>query len=165
MNKFVFLVLAAMAIVLLFCGCFYFRNGKNKMKASDLTYYHYKIYNGYSGISFEYEIVLKDSVVTATVRDCNLLTDSCKVYSANNVSREKLEEIGKMLVKSKVQNWESSYSNPDVFDGDNWSLSVKFGKDELWSNGYMAWPDNDPTDYINEIISDMCKPQNENVEP
>ncbi|MBQ3832719.1 MAG: hypothetical protein II815_06045, partial [Bacteroidales bacterium] len=79
--------------------------------------------------------------------------------AVSDVPRETLVEIGEMLVKAKVQNWESSYTNRDVFDGDSWSMDVKFGKDLIWSGGYMAWPDNDPTREINKIICNLCKPQ------
>ena len=147
--------------VILLCSCFYFSGDKNKLNGNDLTYYHYKVHNGYSGMSREYEIEYKDSVVRATMRDCNFLIDSCDVYSANDVPRATLVEIGEMLVKTKVQNWESHYTNRDVFDGDSWSMDVKFGKDLLWSGGYMAWPDNDPTHEINNIIYELCKPQKE----
>ena len=95
----------------------------------------------------------------ATTRLCNFIIDSCDVYSVSDVPRETLVEIGEMLVKAKVQNWESSYTNRDVFDGDSWSMDVKFGKDLIWSGGYMAWPDNDPTREINKIICNLCKPQ------
>ena len=142
---------------LLLCSCFCLTDDGNKLKADDLTYYYYKIHNGYSGFSREYEIVYKDSVVTATVRDCNMLLDSCDVHSVSNVPREKLIEIGEMLVKAKVQNWESSYSEPNVFDGDSWSFDVKFGKKMYWSSGYMAWPKDDPTHKINKIIYDLYK--------
>lgn len=159
MKKSIFLGSAAGIIVLLLCSCFYFNEDKNGLKGSDLTYYHYKVHNGYSGMSLEYEIEYKDSTVTATMRDCNFLIDSCIVYSVSDVPREKLTEIGEMLVNAKVQNWESNYTNRDVFDGDSWSIDIKFGKDLFWSSGYMAWPDNDPTYEINKIIYSLCKPQ------
>ena len=161
MKKTILIGTMASIIILLLCSCFYFRDDSKKLNGNDLTYYHYKVHNGYSGISIEYEIAYKDSVVTATMRDCNMLIDSCDVYSVSNVPREKLVEIGEMLVKAKVQNWESNYTNRDVFDGDSWSMDVKFGKDLFWSGGYMAWPDNDPTHEINKIIYNLCKPQNE----
>lgn len=161
MKTKIFIGAVACIAVLFLCSSVYFYGDKNNLNANELTYYHYKIHNGYSGMSREYEIEYKDSVVTATMRDCNFLIDSCDVYSVSNVPREKLLEIGEMLVKAKVQNWESHYTNRDVFDGDSWSMDVKFGKNLIWSGGYMAWPDNDPTRTINKIIYDLCKPQNE----
>ena len=148
---------------LIFCCCCCFNSDRYKLKGSDLVYYHYKVHNGYSGMSKEFEIMCKDSVVSAIVRDCNFLlpNEECKVDSVSNVPREKLEEIGDMLAKANVQDWEHSYSNPDVFDGDSWSLDVKFGKNFFWSRGYMAGPDYDPTYEINKIIIDLCKPQKE----
>jgi hypothetical protein len=161
MKRNILIGLAVCIAVVLLCSCFYFSGDKNKLNSNDLVRYYYKIHNGYSGISREYEIEYKDSIVTATMRDCNFLIDSCDVYSTNDVPRETLVEIGEMLIKAKVQNWESSYTNRDVFDGDSWSMDVKFGKDLIWSSGYMAWPDNDPTHEINKIIYNLCKPQKE----
>ena len=159
MKKSFFIGILAATVILLLCSCFYFSGDKNKLNANEFTYYHYRVHNGYSGMSRECEIEYKDSVVTATMRDCNFIIDSCDVYSVSDVPRETLVEIGEMLVKAKVQNWESSYTNRDVFDGDSWSMDVKFGKDLIWSGGYMAWPDNDPTREINKIICNLCKPQ------
>ena len=159
MKKRIFIGTMALIAVIALCSFLYFSGDKNKLNGGDLTYYHYKVHNGYSGMSIEYEIVFKDSIVTATVRDCNFLIDSCDVYSVSDVPREKMDEIGEMLLGAKLQNWEHSYSNPDVFDGDSWSLDVKFGKDLFWSSGYMAWPDNDPTREINKIIYSLCKPK------
>lgn len=162
MKKTIILIgTATIVVVLLLCSFFYISDDGKKLNGSDLTYYHYKVHNGYSGMSREYEIAYKDSVVTATIRDCNFLIDSCDVYSTSEVPREKLTEIGEMLVKAKVQNWESNYTNRDVFDGDSWSIDVKFGNTLIWSGGYMAWPDNDPTHEINKIIYSLCKPQKE----
>ncbi|MBO4615016.1 MAG: hypothetical protein J5709_07860 [Bacteroidales bacterium] len=161
MKKLVIIAVATASAILLLCSCFYFSGDKNKLNANDLVRYYYKVHNGYSGFSREYEIVYADSIVTATVRDCNFLIDSCDVYTASDVPRETMVEIGEMLIKAKVQNWESSYTNPDVFDGDSWSIDVKFGKDLIWSGGYMAWPDDDPTHEINKIIYNLCKPQKE----
>jgi len=161
MKKLVIIAVATATAILLLCSCFYFSGDKNKLNANDLVRYYYKVHNGYSGFSREYEIVYADSIVTATVRDCNFLIDSCDVYTASDVPRETMVEIGEMLIKAKVQNWESGYTNPDVFDGDSWSMDVKFGKDLIWSGGYMAWPDDDPTHEINKIIYNLCKPQKE----
>ena len=119
MKKSFFIGILAATVILLLCSCFYFSGDKNKLNANEFTYYHYRVHNGYSGMSREYEIEYKDSVVTATMRDCNFIIDSCDVYSVSDVPRETLVEIGEMLVKAKVQNWESSYTNRDVFDGDS----------------------------------------------
>ena len=158
MRKIISIAITA-ATILLLCSCAIFSGDKNKLNANDLVRYYYKVHNGYSGMSREYEIEYKDSVVIATMRDCNFIIDSCEVYTVSDVPRETMVEIGEMLINAKVQNWEHSYTNRDVFDGDSWSMDVKFGKDLMWSSGYMAWPDNDPTREINKIIYNLCKPQ------
>ena len=161
MKKLVIIAVATATAILLLCSCFYFSGDKNKLNANDLVRYYYKVHNGYSGISREYEIEYNDSVVTATMRDCNFILDSCEVYTVSDVPRETMVEIGEMLIKAKVQNWESSYTNPDVFDGDNWSVSVRFGDKRFDSHGYMKWPENAPFHEINRIIGELCMPKEE----
>ena len=46
-----------------------------------------------------------------------------------------------MANKHKIWEWEGSYSNDKVFDGDSWSFSMRFGNGEQVSAyGYMASP-------------------------
>ena len=166
MRKTVAFILTAVIVLAVMVVCMSFYCGNSGLKGEDITFYEYHIRNGYSGQSIEYNICLKDSVVIASYKNCNMLmmrddTIPCEEYVARDVPRETLVKIGEMLVKAKVQNWESYYTNRDVFDGDSWSMDVKFGKELIWSGGYMAWPDNDPTREINKIIYNLCKPQDE----
>jgi hypothetical protein len=103
----------------------------------------------------------KDGVVIASINECNYLmmrddTIPCKERVVKDVPREKLEQVGKLLVDAQVQKWESYYNNPDVFDGDNWSVSIQFGDQKFDSNGYMNWPNKAPFRAINEIIVEIC---------
>ena len=52
-----------------------------------------------------------------------------------------LKELEKLANKHKIWEWEGSYSNDKVFDGDSWSFSMRFGNGEQVSAyGYMASP-------------------------
>lgn len=166
MRKTVLFAMSAVVAFSVLLVCMSFCCSNNGLKGEDITYYEYHIGNGYSGQSYEFIIYLKDSVVIASYKSCNMLmmrddTIPCEEYVLRDVPRETLVKIGEMLVKAKVQNWESHYTNRDVFDGDSWSMNVKFGKELIWSGGYMAWPDNDPTHEINKIIYNLCKPQDD----
>jgi len=149
-------------VAILSCGCIISKDGGKKLEGSQLMSYKYVISNGYSGIKDEYEISMVDSVVVARVNFCNFLLDTCTEYVAGDVPREKLVEIGNLLVNAKVQNWESSYTNPYVMDGDSWSVSIKFSEASIWSGGYMEWPDDNPMFEILGIIRGLCVPKDDN---
>jgi hypothetical protein len=60
MKKSFLIGILAATVILLLCSCFYFSGDKNKLNANEFTYYHYRVHNGYSGMSREYEIEYKD---------------------------------------------------------------------------------------------------------
>lgn len=167
MIKYVLYTLIAIAVVMSLCVCMSFYYKSDRLKGKELTFYLYHVGNGYSGQSYDYSIYKKDGVVTASLKDCNILMiredDSipCKEYIANNVPRQKLEFIGKLLLDANIQKWESNYYAKDVFDGDDWSVSVRFGDKNFNSHGYMMWPENAPFREINKIISELCMPKEE----
>lgn len=148
-------------LVALLCGFIVWSDGKDNIDGTQLTHYEYTVSNGYSGRRVTFMIEQKDSIVVAKVKDCSMLLDTCMVDSECEAPRELLETIGKMLVDAKVYKWENHYTNPDVFDGDSWSMDVAFGKQLFWSGGYMAWPNNDPTSEINSMIYKACNPKEE----
>ena len=130
-----------------------------KLRDKDFTYYEYKVSNGYAGSSVTYTIYVEEGVVKARYTECNYMmmqddTDPCVEQAVSDVPQKKLREIGKLLVD--VQSWESYYVEPDVFDGDNWSVNVKFGDCSFYSSGYMKWPDKAPFRSINRIIKEIC---------
>ena len=167
MIKPVLFTLISIAVVLLLCVCMSFYYRSDELNGGNLTYYLYHVGNGYSGQSYDYSIFEKDGVVTASIKECNFLmmreddTIPCKEHIANDVPREKLEFIGKLLVDAKIQKWESNYYATDVFDGDNWYVSVRFGNKNFDSHGYMEWPENAPFHEINRIIGELCMPKEE----
>lgn len=164
MRKTVVIALSALVAFSVLVVCMSFCCSNSGIKGEDITFYEYHIGNGYSGQSYEYSIYLKDSVVIASVKMCNMLmmredTIPCEEHVVSDVPREKLVQVGKLLLDAKVQKWENFYTNPDVFDGDNWSMSARFGKISYHSSGYMNWPDKAPFREINGIIAEVCLPK------
>ncbi|MBR5982528.1 MAG: hypothetical protein IK025_02240 [Bacteroidales bacterium] len=163
----IFYTLIAVVIVVMLGVCMSFCCSGDGLKGEDLTFYQYHVGNGYSGQSTDYSIYEKDGVVTASIKECNFLMmredDSipCNEYAISDVPREKLIEIGKLLVDAKIQKWERDYYATDVFDGDNWSVSVRFGDKSFDSHGYMKWPKDAPFHEINRIIGELCMPKEE----
>ena len=162
MRNSVVVVLLAIVIVAALGVCMSFCSVDNGLKGEKLSFYEYHVGNGYSGRSYEYSIYLKDTTVVASIKECNYLmmdandTIPCKEHVVSGVPREMLDTIGKLLVDANVHRWESHYTNPDVMDGDSWSITVAFGDEKYWSGGYMAWPKGDPTRTINEMICRVC---------
>ncbi len=166
MKKSILYTMITVVLVALLGACMSFCYSGDGLNGEDLTFYQYHIGNGYSGQSYDYSIYEKDGVITASFKECNILmmredTDPCKEHTVSNVPREKLTEVGKLLVDAKVQKWESFYTDPDVFDGDNWSVSINFGAKRFSSGGYMKWPEKAPFHEINSIIGQLCMPKEE----
>lgn len=166
MKKSVLYTLTALVLMAILSICMSFCYSGEELKGEDLTFYQYHVGNGYSGQSYDYSIYEKDGVITARVKDCNLLmisddTIPCKEHVANDVPREKLVEIGKLLVDAKIQKWKNFYTEPGVFDGDNWSVSVRFGNKSFDSHGYMKLPKDAPFREINSIIGKLCMTKEE----
>ena len=166
MKNSVLYTLIAVVLVALLGACMSFCFSGDGLNGEDLTFYQYHVGNGYSGQSTDYSIYEKDGVVTASIKECNFLmmredTIPCKEHAVSNVPREKLTEVGKLLVDAKIQKWERDYYDPDVFDGDNWSVSVRFGDKSYDSHGYMKWPKDAPFYEINSIIGKLCMSKEE----
>ena len=166
MKKAILYTTIAVVLVAMLGACMSFCFSGDGLKGEDLTFYQYHVGNGYSGQRYDYSIYEKDGVITASIKECNfrmMIDDTipCKEHVVSDVPREKLVAVGKLLVDANLQKWERDYYATDVFDGDNWSVSVRFGDKRFDSHGYMKWPENAPFHEINRIIGELCMPKEE----
>ncbi len=143
MKKDIFLLV--IIVIIFIIGIWYIvKSNQKKVEIKDIESFHLSYSKGYAANSYvRYGLSYDKSknCYIATIKPYGIDEDD---YLEIEVDKKFRDNIKDVLVEYHVEKWNGfNKNNPNVLDGDSFSLNVKIDEDEsISASGYMMWPEN-----------------------